>query len=208
MPLYDATLVIHEGMLTFPGDPPFSIETVFDCRKGDPFNLALMKVGTHLGTHVDPPAHYVEGGATVDEIPLEVMVGPGVILDMQGRQSVDRQALEESWIGDYPRILLKTDNSPKLLESGFRTDYVSLTEDGARFLVTKGVKLVGIDYLSIEKYMHPGAPVHHILISAGILIVEGLSLSDAPPGPCRIYCLPMKIKGGDGAPARVLIETP
>ena len=87
MPLYDATLVIHEGMLTFPGDPPFSIETVFDCRKGDPFNLALMKVGTHLGTHVDPPAHYVEGGATVDEIPLEVMVGPGVILDMQGRQT-------------------------------------------------------------------------------------------------------------------------
>lgn len=207
MPLYDATLSLHEGMLTFPGDPRFSIETVFDRQKGDPFNLALMTVGTHLGTHVDPPAHYVEGGATVDEISPEVMVGPGVILDMRGRPCVDRQALEDSWMRDYTRVLLKTDNSPKLLQPNFDTNYVSLTEDGARFLVDKGVKLVGIDYLSIEKYMNPGAPVHNILIGAGVLIVEGLYLSDVPAGPCRIYCLPMKIRGGDGAPARVLIDT-
>jgi len=194
-------------MLTFPGDPPFSIETVFDRTKGDPFNLALMKIGTHLGTHVDPPAHYVAGGATVDEIPLDVMIGPGVILDMRGRPYVDRQALEDAWTEDYPRVLLKTDNSPKLLEPDFDTNYVALTEDGADFLVSKGVKLVGIDYLSIEKYMNPGAPVHHTLIGAGILIVEGVHLVEAPAGPCRIYCLPMKIKGGDGAPARVLIDT-
>jgi arylformamidase len=206
MPLYDATLPIHQEMLTFPGDPRFSMETVFDRRKGDPFNLALMKVGTHLGTHVDPPAHYVAGGATVDEIPLEVMVGPGVILDMRGRPYVDGQALKESWTEDYRRVLLKTDNSPKLLKQDFDEDFVALTQDGAEFLVSKGVKLVGIDYLSIEKYMTPRAPVHHILIAAGVLIVEGVHLLDAPAGPCQIYCLPMKIKGGDGAPARVLIE--
>jgi arylformamidase len=208
MTLYDATLLIHEGMLTFPGDPPFSMETVFERRKGDPFNLALMKVGTHLGTHVDPPAHYVEGGATVDAIPPEVMVGPGVILDMKSRPCVDRQALAESWTEDYRRVLLKTDNSPKLLKQDFDEDFVALTQDGAEFLVERGVKLVGIDYLSIEKYMTPGAPVHHILISAGVLIVEGLYLADIPAGPCQIYCLPMKIKGGDGAPARILIEIP
>jgi len=194
-------------MLTFPGDPQFSIETVFDRSKGDPFNLSLMKVGTHLGTHVDPPAHYVEGGATVDEILPEVMIGPGVILDMRGRPYVDRQALKDAWTEDYPRVLLQTDNSPKLLVPDFDTNYVSLTQDGADFLVSRGVKLVGIDYLSIEKYMNPGAPVHHTLIGAGILIVEGLYLAEVPAGPCRIYCLPMKIKGGDGAPARVLIDT-
>ena len=208
MPLYDATLPIHEGMLTFPGDPQFAIVTVFDRRKGDPFNLALMQVATHLGTHVDPPAHYVEGGATVDEIPLETMIGPAVILDMRGRQLVDRRALEDSWFESYTRVLLKTDNSSKLLKRDYDTDYVSLTEDGARFLVDKGVRLVGIDYLSIETYMNPGAPVHHIFISAGVLIVEGLYLSEIPAGPCRIYCLPMRIKGGDGAPARVLVEMP
>jgi len=208
MPLYDATLTVHEGMLIFPGDPQFTMETVFDRQKGDPFNLSLMKVSTHLGTHVDPPAHYVAGGATVDEVPLEVMVGPGVVLDMRGRQSIDREALEAAWIGDYPRVLLKTDNSLRLHEREFHTDYAALTEDGARFLVSKGVQLVGNDYLSIERYMQPGAPVHHLLIAAGVLIVEGLSLADVPAGPCRVYCLPMKIKGGDGAPARVLIETP
>jgi arylformamidase len=208
MPLYDATLTIHEGMLLFPGDPQFFLETVFDRQKGDPFNLSLMKVSTHLGTHVDPPAHYVAGGATVDELPLEVMVGPGAVLDMRGRQRVDRAALEAAWIGDYPRVLLKTDNSPRLLEREFQSDYVALTEDGALFLVDKGVKLVGIDYLSIEQCVEPGAAVHHVLLAAGVLIVEGLFLADVPAGPCRVYCLPMKIKGGDGAPARVLIETP
>jgi arylformamidase len=207
VPLFDATLPLHEGMLTFPGDPQFSIQRVYDREKGDPFNLALMKVGTHLGTHVDPPAHYVPGGATVDEVPLEVMVGPGIVLDMRGKRFVDREALEAAWIGDFPRVLLKTDNGRKLLEREFSTDYVALTKDGAGFLVGRGVRLVGNDYLSIERHEQTEAPVHHLLMSAGILIVEGLDLADVPAGPCRVYCLPMKIRGGDGAPARVLIET-
>lgn len=207
MALYDATLTIQEGMVTFPGDPPFTMEPFFRQDKGDPFNLALISMGTHLGTHVDPPAHYIDTGLTVDRIPLDVLVGPGVVLDMRGREVVDQQALESSDLGGHARVLLKTDNGPRLLESTFYEEYVHLTQDGARFLVDHGVRMVGIDYLSIERFKNPGAPVHRTLLDAGVLVVEGVNLLEIPPGPCEIYCLPLKILNADGAPARVLVRT-
>ena len=206
MKLYDATLPIQEGMVTFPGDPPFQIKPFFQRNKGDPFDLALMSVGTHLGTHVDPPEHYLDGGSTVDEIPLEILVGPGVVLDMRGKSQVDRKALEEAPLGDHVRVLFKTDNGPRLLQSSFHEDFVHLTEDGARYLVEQNVCLVGNDYLSIERYQNPGAPVHHILLEAGALVVEAVNLLEIPPGPYEIFCLPVKIKGADGAPARILLR--
>ena len=207
MPIYDATVPIRERMLTFPGDPPFRIEPFFQQSKGDSFNLALMSLGTHLGTHVDPPAHYIDGGATVDRVPLDILVGPGVVLDMTGRDCVDRRALEESLPDNRERVLLKTDNSPRLLDSTFHDDYVHLTRDGAEYLVERGVRLVGIDYLSIESPNDPEAPVHLTLLKAGVLIVEAVYLRHVPAGPCEIYCLPLKIEGADGAPARVLVKT-
>ncbi|MBI4965899.1 MAG: cyclase family protein [Desulfomonile tiedjei] len=207
MPLYDATVSIHEGMLLYPGDPPFKLRSLYRVEKGDPFNLCEMSMGTHIGTHVDPPAHYLENAAGVDQIPIEVLIGPGIILDMRGRPCVDRPALEKSALAGHSRVLLKTDNGPRLLQSEFVTDYVYLTEDAAEFLVERGVQLIGTDYLSIERFQTPGAPVHHRLLNAGVLIVEGVNLLEIPPGPCKIYCLPLKIKDADGAPARVLIET-
>ena len=207
MPLYDATLPIREGMLTFPGDPPFKMQPFFQRAKGDPFDLALLSMGTHLGTHVDPPAHYLDGGATVDQVTLETMIGPGIVLDMTGRAAVDRRALEKSPLDGHIRVLLKTDNSPRLFDSTFRTDYVHLTEDGAAYLLERKVCLIGTDYLSIERYKAPGAPVHHRLLSAGVLVVEGVNLLEVPAGPCEIYCLPLSIVGADGSPARVIIRT-
>jgi arylformamidase len=173
MKLYDATLPIQGGMVTFPGDPPFQIKPFFQRQKGDPFDLALMSMGTHLGTHLDPPAHYLERGATVDELPLEALVGSGIVLDMRGRSLVDQQALEDSEMGDHVRILLKTDNGPRLLDSSFHEDYVHLTEDGAE---------------------------------AGIVVVEGVHLLDIAPGSYEIFCLPLRIKGADGAPARLILR--
>ncbi|MEW6533557.1 MAG: cyclase family protein [Thermodesulfobacteriota bacterium] len=208
MALYDASLPIREGMVTFPGDPPFSMRPFFERQKGDPFDLALLSLGTHLGTHVDPPAHYLDGGSTVDQIPPDVLIGPGAVLDMRGRACVDRAALEAAWVSGIQRVLLKTNNGQRLLEPTFYEDYVSLTEDGAGFLVEQKVRLVGIDYLSIERYRNPGAPVHLTLLRAGILVVEGVHLLDVPAGPCEIYCLPLKIFGGDGAPARVILKFP
>lgn len=206
MTLYDATLPMREGMITFPGDPPFRIETFFETRKGDPFNLALLHMGTHLGTHVDPPAHYLEGGATVDQVPLDVLVGPGVLLDFRGQSSINRKTLENAPIGDARRVLFRTDNETLLGAPRFREDFTALTEDGARYLVKRGVRLVGIDYLSIEQYMNPGAPVHRTLLGAGVLVVEGLHLRGIPPGAYEIFCLPLRIEGADGAPARVILR--
>jgi len=206
MPLYDASLPIRKGMAIFPGDPQFAIEPVCEVTKGDRFNLAAMTIGTHLGTHVDPPAHYLEGAASVDQLPLDTLIGPGVVLDMTGRPAVDRLALEASAIGNHVRVLLKTDNSARLPDSKFHEDYVSLTEDGAAYLVDRGVRLVGIDYLSIEKYDSPGAPVHLTLLRSGIIVVEGVFLLEVPTGPCEIFCLPLRIEGADGAPARVVIR--
>lgn len=206
MQLYDATLPIREGMVTFPGDPPFKIEPFFQKSKGDPFNLARMSLATHVGTHVDPPAHYLDGGRPVDEIPLTTLVGPAVVLDMRGRAQIDRAALQAVPLGDHKRVLFKTDNGPRLLEPGFHENFVHLTEDGARYLVERSVRLVGNDYLSIERFKNPGAPVHHILLEAGVLVVEGVHLLDVPPGAYEIFCLPLKIEGADGAPARILLR--
>jgi arylformamidase len=206
MTLYDATMPLRPGMLTFPGDPPFSMEPLFQCSNGDPFNLSALSLSTHLGTHVDPPLHYIEGAAPVDALSLDVLVGPGIVLDMRGTSRIDRFALEQSDAAVHARILLKTDNGRKLMESQFFEDYVSLTEDGAQYLVEQRVKLVGIDYLSIESCADVSAPVHRILLQAGVVIVEGALLEHIPVGRCRIYCLPLNIAGADGAPARLIVE--
>jgi arylformamidase len=200
-------MFLRPNMVTFPGDPPFQVTPFFQRSKGDRFNLSLLSMATHLGTHVDPPAHYLDGGATVDQIPVDVFVGPGIVLDMTGKPWIDRSDLEGAPIGDYPRVLLKTDNGPKLLKAEFDENYVHLTQSGARYLVERGACLVGIDYLSIEAYHNTNAPVHTILAEAGVLVVEGVNLLEVPAGPCVVYCLPLKIAGGDGAPARVLVET-
>lgn len=206
MMLYDATLPITKEIVTFPGDPPFQTEPVLRIRKGDPFNLARFSMGTHAGTHVDPPAHCLEDGTAVDELPLEILVGAGVVIDLRGHAQIDRRALSAAAIGDHERILFKTDNGPRLLESSFHHDFVGLTEDGARYLLEKNVRLVGIDYLSIERHENPNGPVHHILLEAGVVLVEGLHLLDIAPGEYEIFCLPIKIKGADGAPARVVLR--
>jgi arylformamidase len=193
-------------MVTFPGDPPYDTKPVFLRSQGDPFDLAFLSLGTHLGTHVDPPAHYLDGGATVDEIPLDTLVGSGIVLDMTGRSRIDRDDLKSSPMGNHRRVFFKTDNGPRLLEPSFCEDYVHLTESGARYLIEKGVCMAGIDYLSIEKYKNPGAPVHTLLLRANVLVVEGVHLLDVPPGPYEIFCLPLRIQGADGAPARVILR--
>ena len=207
MPLYDVTMPLHAKMLTYPGDPSFTMEQVASLARGDRFNLSRITMATHTGTHCDPPLHYLDGRAGIDEIPLEILVGPGIILDTRGRKEIDRGTLESSELGDHSRVFFKTDSGPKLVERVYSPDHVALTEDAAAYLVHRGIQLVGIDYLAIEGFANPLAPVHKTLLAAGALIVEGLVLVDVPPGPCRIYCLPLKIAGGDGAPARVLVET-
>lgn len=207
MPFFDATVPLKANMMSFPGDPAVKIEGLFDRKHGDPFNLALLSLGTHSGTHIDAPSHYLDGGLTVDEIPPETLLGPGIVLDMRNKSRIDLVSLKDVDLSSNERVLFKTDNSPWLNESSFRDDFVYLTEDAARHLVSKGIRLVGIDYLSIERYGNVGAPVHRILLEAQVLIVEGIDLSEVPPGPCDIFCLPLRVELGDGAPARLFVRT-
>lgn len=207
MAIFDVSLTLRNGMLNFPGDPVFSIESVYSRIDGDAFNLSLLSMTTHTGTHLDSPAHYLDGGETVDAAQLDVLIGNGIILDMRGKNVIDRQALQGSGLTDEKRVFLKTDNSRKLREPRFNSDYAYISESGAELLIERGIRLVGIDYLSVDRHDDEHAPAHKLLLSNGALIVEGLDLIEAPAGPCRIYCLPLKILDGDGAPARVLIET-
>jgi arylformamidase len=197
---------MYEGMIVFPGDPDFKITPVTRMQKGDPYDLSLLSISTHAGTHVDAPSHFLENGAGVDELPLESCIGPGIVLDMQGRSCIDRDALAQSPIGEHKRVLLKTDSGRLLAQGIFREDHTFLSESGAHYLIDKKVTLVGIDFLSLEAYAGRKAPVHRLLLQAGIVILEGACLQEVPPGPYEIICLPLRIRGADGAPARLVLR--
>lgn len=197
---------MKNGMISFPGDPVFEMKPLLALANSDPVNTSLLTLCSHSGTHVDPPAHYINGARTVDRIPLDYLIGDGIIIDMCGKTLITADDIRRSNLNDHIRVFFKTDNSLRIRNGSFQEDYCCLDIDGAEFLVHMGVKLVGIDYLSIEGYKSPDGIVHKTILASGAVIVEGLDLSKAPAGLCRIYCLPMRIENADGAPARVVIE--
>ena len=205
--IIDISIPIGPDTPVWPGDPPVLIEPVARVADGDAADVSRLALGTHTGTHVDPPAHFLPGTPTVDALPLDVLVGPAVVAGFPAGP-IDGDALETGAVAEGTiRLLLKTAG-----DSGV------LTPDGARWLVERGVRLVGADTLSIE----PGTeghgfrgcppeeqyPVHRILLGAGVVIVEGLDLSAVEPGPYQFVCLPLRIAGGDGAPARAVLIRP
>ncbi len=201
--IIDISLPIGPDTPVWPGDPPVLVEPVARIEAGDPADVSRLVLGTHTGTHVDPPAHFLPGAATVDALPLDVLVGPAVVACFPAAP-IDRAALEsQSLPPGSTRVLLQT-----------RGDSGALTPEGAQWLVERGVRLVGADTLSIEPDSHPGVrgcppeesyPVHRILLGAGVVIVEGLDLSAVAPGSYQLVCLPLRIVGGDGAPARAVL---
>jgi arylformamidase len=207
MPIHDISLSISPSLPTWPGDHcPVQIEPVARIAQGSTANVSRITLGTHTGTHVDPPLHFIDHGQSVDRLDLEVLVGPAWVMDLTGRRSVEVSDLAALLPRGTKRVLMKTDNSHLWArESAFTSDYVGLTPEAASLLVQQGVELVGIDYLSIQRYgdRHPGA--HTALLGAGVVIVEGLNLLDVVPGPYQLICLPLRIADGDGAPARVVL---
>jgi arylformamidase len=200
MKIFDVSVDIYNGMPAFPGDPPPNIKRVLSMPT-DSFNVSLMCTGTHIGTHVDPPIHFVAGGYTVDKIPLDHLYGHAVVVGLPEAEAVTAVDLKGV---KADIILLKTKNSG-LWDSGeFHEDYVYLDESAAKWLVENKVKTVGIDYLSIGKF-DGGEAVHKILLGAGITVIEGLDFRKVEPGEYTLACLPLKIKDGDGAPARAFL---
>ena len=209
MQTYDITLTISPELPTWPGDPVIHLERTSKIEEGSDANVTRMDIGVHTGTHVDAPYHFLGGDTpTVDQIPLNLLTGRVYVLKISDEISVITKAVLERM--EIPprtrRLLFKTRNSRYWLSRthSFQTDFVGISADGAQYLVERGIKLVGIDYLSISPYQQ-SRPTHEILLNAGVVIVEGLDLSGVSQGRYNLYCLPLKLAGSDGAPARVIL---
>jgi arylformamidase len=207
--IYDITVPIRAGMPIYEGDPSVEIQAWSALAKGDSANVSFLHLGAHTGTHVDAPAHFIEGANTIDKLPLEVLLGPARVVRVpDDRNEIDQGFLNSCGLDQVERILFHTRNSA-FWNEGFRKDFTHLLPEAAEQLVNQGIKLVGTDYLSIEKFHSGHHRTHLTLLSRGVVILEGLNLTGVPEGDYELICLPIKIAGGagDGAPARAVLRT-
>ncbi|MGH2608544.1 MAG: cyclase family protein [Tepidiformaceae bacterium] len=203
----DITVPIRPGMVLYEGDPPVVLDRITSMAAGGPSNLTGLRFGAHTGTHIDAPLHFIEAAPGIEATRLDALLGPVTVVDATAiRSNIDAAALDQLGLSStLERIIFKTTNSRLWDLDRFSPDFVGLTEDAARSLVDRGVRLVGIDYLSIAPFSDP-APTHIALLSAGVVILEGLDLRAVPPGDYELACLPLLIPGSDGAPARALLR--
>lgn len=208
MNLYDVTVPIHAGMAVWPKDPGVSLPLARSLARGDGANVTRIEMGAHTGTHIDAPRHFVPDAPGIDSLDLDTIIGPCRVFDLTGIPGhIDGAALAGCNLGGVTRALFKTRNSQRWArgETAFDPNFVAVVADGARLLVERGVKLVGVDYLSVEPYGSKEHPVHHILLGAGVVIIEGLNLSAVPAGDYQLMALPLRLRDADGSPARVVL---
>ena len=205
--LVDVSVLLKPGMPTYPGNPEFELQPVKRMSEGASSNNSRLVMGTHTGTHVDAPRHFFDDRGGVDTLALDLLIGRAHVVDLPHRGGITEEHLSAAGLREDLRVLLRTPNSALWNSTeGFRQDYTYLTEGGARYLADQGVKVVGVDYLSVEQFHKAGAPAHHALLGNGIVVIEGLNLSEAEPGRYEMYCLPLRVEGADGAPARVVLK--
>jgi arylformamidase len=212
MQIYDVSVPLSAATPTYPGDPGIEIKPWLALAKGDAANVSLINFGLHSGTHVDAPAHFIEGGARVESLPLEDLIGEAEVVEVPDQMRViNEYFVNAHCLRGSSRILFKTRNSAfwDNIAAGFREDYTYIDHNAARRLVELGIRLVGIDYLSVEQFKSVGFQTHHTLLSRGVVILEGLDLRAVTSGVYELVCLPLKIAGGsgDGAPARVILRS-
>lgn len=208
MQIYDISVEINPSLPIWPGDPPYDLERISKIEDGANANVSRVTMGVHTGTHIDAPFHFLPQGDTVETIALEKLVGPAWValvpedVGVIGSDVLARLHVPE----DITRLLLKTRNSCFWREPDpvFHTDFVGVSEDGAEYLVARGIQLVGIDYLSIAPYKQ-SRPTHEVLLKSGAVIIEGLDLSAVAEGPYELCCLPLRLAGSDGGPARAIL---
>jgi len=204
--IYDVSIPLRPGMATYAGEPGPALDFQKLISRGDSANVSVLSLGSHTGTHVDAPYHFLDGESTVEAMSPEALIGPAHVLEHTGAKHVTAADLETASIPTgAKRLLLKTPNSRFWDDDDFHTNFVGLTGGAARWLVDRGFVLVGIDYLSIEEFRAPTHEVHSILLKAGVVIVEGLDLRNVPAGAYTMVCAPLKVVGAEGAPARVFL---
>ncbi|HZU86405.1 MAG TPA: cyclase family protein [Anaerolineaceae bacterium] len=206
--IYDITLTVTPDLPVWPGDPRVSLERFNKMEDGAVCNISRMALGVHTGTHMDAPFHFVHGAETIETLPLERLIGQALVVALpQSCVAITAEALQQAGIPkDCRRILFKTRNSRFWSEKplAFHTVFTAVTPDGAHWLVKQGIEFVGVDYLSVAPF-NQGAPTHQVLLQAGVVILEGVNLSEVAAGWYQLICLPMKLGGSDGAPARAVL---
>jgi arylformamidase len=201
----DVSVPNGPGQHVYPGDPAPRLEAVHRIRDGAAANVTLITMGSHTGTHVDAPHHFIDDGPRLGQVALDRMVGDALVADLRGRAVIDAASLAgvETKPGDI--LLCRTDNSERWAAPEFQRDFVYFTEDAAELMLARQVRAVGLDYLSIERFGSTDFPVHHRLLGAGVFVIEGLDLRHAEPGRYVLVCLPLKFPDLDGAPARAVL---
>jgi len=195
-------------MVHWPGDPPFERQLIQDQKKGDVCTVSKLTMGAHTGTHMDAPRHFVKGTQGIDEVPLDAVIGPARVIQIQDRQAIRRAELEQHEIEARDRVLFKTANSDRLWSKDeFDEDFIFIAHDAAEYLAERGVRTVGVDYLSVGGFRQDAVETHEALLGADIWVIEGLDLSGIEPGRYELICLPLKIAGSDGSPARAVLRS-
>ena len=203
----DVSVPLYSGMAHWPDNPEVVIERMQDMEQGDVCTVSRLSLGVHTGTHIDAPAHFISGGAGVHEAPFEALIGAARLLEIRDPVSVKVEELEPYRIQAGERILFKTRNSLGSWESTtFVPDFVYVSADAASYLASLKVRTVGVDYLSVGGFYADGPETHHALLSAGVWIIEGMNFAGVDPGRYQLVCLPLRIQGADGAPARVILQ--
>jgi arylformamidase len=204
--IYDISVDIQMGMPTYPGDAKFKSRKLKTVQQ-DGYEIHRITMGNHTGTHVDAPAHFIQNGTTIGELPLDILNGRARVMEIKNKEKVTLEDIQDLKLEDVFRILLKTRNSSLWkTRKRFQKNYVYLTLDAAKYLADNDIKLIGFDYLSIEKFGDSEHPVHRYLLGNQVIILEGLNLSNVDEGDYEMCCLPMKLAGLDGAPARVILR--
>ena len=206
-PWIDVSVPLVTKMAHWPGDPPFQSDLALSIERGDACNLTQLSTSAHIGTHMDAPRHFLANGLSIDQMPLDAAIGPCRVLEIQNPEAILPAELHPHDLRVGERILFKTRNSTQAwLSPEFAKDFVYISKDAASFLVERGIQTVGVDYLSVGGYFKDGVETHQILLGAPIWVIEGLNLSAVRPGRYEMICLPIKLQGGDGAPARAILR--
>jgi arylformamidase len=203
----DISVPIQTGMMSWPDQPGVDVSKLMSIDKGDASNVSKLQLSVHTGTHMDAPLHFLPGGNDITTVPLEEVIGRTRVVEINDVESIKADDVRDIGLTKGHRILFKTANSKRRWDAApFDPDFVYLSTDAARLLAEKQVSCVGIDYPSIAGYKKNEKPVHEILLTAGIWIIEGLYLADVSAGEFEMIALPLKIQGSDGSPARVVIK--
>jgi arylformamidase len=203
----DISVPLRPGMVVWPGDAPFKRSDTLRIAGGGACNLSQISTTAHVGTHMDAPRHFLENAAGMESLPLEAVIGPTRVIAIQDPEAIRVAELEPHSLGQGERVLLRTRNSEVCWNTDhFQSKFIYMPPETAHYLVERGVQTVGVDYLSVDAFHSEDAPTHRILLKAGVWIIEGLMLGHVEPGRYELVCLPLKIVGGDGAPARAALR--